>query len=189
MLHRDYPPLGGYGWPPPPLAEVRARWARWTCLAAAVLSVLALVAFVIDHDDPHPGLSDRAWLTLGLAALLLVLLSVHHYAGGARRLLRALVEYALVALLAVLLTITALPAPNRAPANQPAANHAPAQPPAASQPADPQATATSDGCPPVRQVPAWLACLWRQANPPEPKPTKSQAMPALPLPLSIRRSQ
>jgi hypothetical protein len=179
MLRRDYPPIGAYDWPPPPLSEVRARWLRWACLAVAALGVLALVAFVISHDDPHPGLSDRAWLTLGAAALLLVALSVHHYAGGARRLLRALAEYAVVALLAVLLTLTALPAATRPAANQPAAtqpaqqsaaNRArpPARPPA-THPAGSQASGAGEGCPPVKQLPAWLACLWHQANPPQPQ--------------------
>jgi hypothetical protein len=179
MLGRDYPPLGAYGWPPPPLAEVRARWLRWASLAVAALGVLALVAFVISHDDPRqPGLSDRAWLTLGLAAMLLVLLAVHHYAGGPRRLLRALTEYAVVALLAVLLTITAQPAATRPaatqPAQQPAANRArpPSRPPA-NHAAGPQATGAGEGCPPVKQLPAWLACLWHQANPPQPPPPPS----------------
>jgi hypothetical protein len=192
MLRRDYPPIGAYGWPPPPLAEVRARWARWACLAVAAFAVLALVAFVLSHDDPHPGLSDRAWLTLGAAALLLVALSVHHYAGGARRLLRALTEYAVVALLAVLLTLTALPAPdqpaaNRAPAQQPAVNRPrpPARPPA-NRPAGPQATGAGDGCPAVKQLPGWLACLWRQANPPEPKSEQGRAMPSSPAPPTWR---
>src|SRR4029450_11561259 len=117
MLRRDYRPIGAYGWPPPPIREVQARWLRWTllavaplavvarcslvishrapaptpgvaarwlrwpCLAGPALAVLARVSFVISHDDPRkPGLSDRAWLTLAAAALLLGALSVHHYA-------------------------------------------------------------------------------------------------------------
>jgi hypothetical protein len=179
MLRRQPFHPGYYDWPPPSLAEVRARWLWWLCLAVASVGVLALVAFVLSHDDPRqPGLADRAWLTLGLAAVLLVLLAVHYYAGGARRLLRALVEYAVVALLAVLLTLSALPAATRPATNQPAANRAPAQhsaanparPPSrppANRPASPPAKAAGDGCPAVVKVPAWLACLWRQANPPE----------------------
>jgi hypothetical protein len=185
MLRRDYPPIGAYGWPPPPLAEVRARWARWACLAAAAFAVLALVAFVLSHDDPRqPGLSDRAWLTLAAAALLLVLLAVHHRL-GALALLRALTEYAVVALLAVLLTLTALPATEPA-ANAPAAGRAPAQqqaanpgrPPSrlpANRPPAAPADRAGDGCPPVKRVPAWLACLWRQANPPPTAPTQAPA--------------
>jgi hypothetical protein len=181
MLRRDYPPAGAYGWPPPTVREVQARWLRWACLAVAGLAVLALVSFVIGHDDPRqPGLSDRAWLTLGLAALLLVALSVHHYAGGPRRLVRALTEYAVVALLAVLLTVTALPTTNQPAAQQSAANQ-PAQ-----QPASPRAKGAGDGCPPVKRVLAWLACLWRQANPPEPKPEHGRAMPFSPAPPTRR---
>jgi hypothetical protein len=180
-----HPPGGYYDWPPPPLAEVRARWLRWLALAAVSAVVLALVAFVIGHDDPRqPGLSNRSWLTLGLAALLLVLLGIH-YRLGTRALLRAVTEYAVVALLAVLLTLTALPAPPAGQAaKQPAAKPAPAQQSAANRahppttlprttrppanPAGPAANRGGEGCPAVVQVPAWLACLWRQANPPEP---------------------
>jgi hypothetical protein len=188
MLRRDYPPIGPYGWPPPTVREVQARWARWACLAVAGLAVLALVAFVIGHDDPRqPGLSDRAWLTLAAAALLLVALGVHHYAGGARRLLRALAECAVVALLAVLLTVTALPAADQAAAQQSAANQPAATRPPANQPG-PAAGRAGNGCPPVKQVHAWLACLWRQANPPDPKREQQQAraMPLSPAPPTRR---
>jgi hypothetical protein len=185
---------GYYDWPPPPLREVRRRWLRWLGLAAASLAVLALVTFVIGHDDPRqPGLSDRAWLTLTAAALLLVALGLHHRL-GALALLRALAEYAVVALLAVLLTTTALPAATqpsnqpagRAPAQQSAAN--PARPPSR-PPANPTSTPAgraSDGCPPVKRVPAWLACLWRQANPPEPNKEQGRAMPLSPAPPTWR---
>jgi hypothetical protein len=175
MLRRDYPPIGAYGWPPPPLSQVRARWLRWLGLTAVVAAVLALVAFVIDHDDPRqPGLSDRAWLTLAAAAVLLVALGLHYRRGGLA-LLRAMSEYAVVALLAVLLTLTALPAP---PAEQSAANRPrpPANRPAAT-PAGPQAKGAGAGCPAVVQVPAWLACLWHQANPPEPAAPSTRRTP------------
>jgi hypothetical protein len=191
MLRRDYQPLGAYGWPPPPLLEVRARWLRWLGLAAIIGAVLALVAFVIDHDDPQPGLSVRAWLTLGAAAVLLVALGLH-YRLGALALLRAVAQYAVVALLAVLLTLTALPAPPDPPrgaANRPAAGRAPAQqstanrarPPAArppaNRPADPQAKGGGAGCPAVVKVHAWLACLWRHANPPAPPAPQTRRTP------------
>jgi amino acid transporter len=182
MLRRQ-PFHGGYlDWPPPSLAEVRARWLWWLCLAVASVGVLALVAFVLSHDDPRqPGLSDRGWGTLAAAALLLVLLSIHHR-HGAGRLVRAIAEYAVVALLAVLLTITALPA-----ADQPAGKQSAAKQPAGKQ-AGTAAKVGGDGCPPVKQVHAWLACLWRQANPPDPKPTKGHAMPLSPAPLSTWRT-
>jgi hypothetical protein len=186
MLRRP-PGRGYYDWPPPPLAEVRARWLRWLGLIAVGVAVLALVAFVISHDDPRqPGLSDRAWLTLTAAALLLVALGLHHRL-GALALLRALTEYAVVALLAVLLTVTALPAATQQTANAPAANRAPAQqaatparPPANRPPANRltgvPAKGAGDGCPTVKQLPAWLACLWRHANPPT-EPTQGPAGP------------
>jgi hypothetical protein len=166
---------GYYDWPPPTLREVRRRWLRWLGLAAASLGVLALVTFVIGHDDPRqPGLSNRAWLTLTAAALLLVALGLHHRL-GALALLRALTEYAVVALLAVLLTITALPV-----ADQPAGKQS------AAKQAGQAAKAAGGGCPAVLRVPAWLACLWRQANPPDPKPTKGRALPHSPVPAARR---
>jgi hypothetical protein len=173
MLRRP-PGRGYYDWPPPSLAEVRSRWLRWLCLGIATAGVLALVSFVLGHDDAHPGLSDRGWFTLAAAALLLVLLGVHHRL-GALALLRALAEYAVVALLAVLLTITA----TGYGAGQPAAN------PPAAKPAGTAAKTGGDGCPPVKQVGAWLACLWRQANPPPPKPKQGPAMAPAP---STRRT-
>ena len=178
---------GYYDWPPPTLREVRARWLRWLGLAAVSVAVLALVAFVIDHDDPQPGLSDRAWLTLAAAAVLLVALGIH-YRRGSLALLRAVAEYATVALLAVLLTITAQPAP-AAPPGQAAKQQA-AKPPAAEQPAGrvgAAGTATGDGCPPVRQMFAWVGCLWRQANPPaSTTPKQGRAMPLSPAPPARR---
>jgi hypothetical protein len=100
----------------------------------------------------------------------------------------------------VLLTITALPATQpaadrpaagRAPAQQPAANPArpPSRPPArlpANRPTSTRAGRAGDGCPPVKRVPAWLACLWRQANPPEPNQENGHAMPLSPAPPTWR---
>jgi hypothetical protein len=101
-----------------------------------------------------------------------------------------------VALLAVLLTITALPAATQPAADRPAADRAPAQQSAANParpPSRPPANPTStpagragDGCPPVKRVHAWLACLWRQANPPEPNKEQGRAMPLPPAPPTWR---
>jgi hypothetical protein len=151
MPHHDYPP-GGY-WPSAPLPAqpgIRSRRLLLLCMAAVAVFVLA---FVLDNDDPRqPGLSPRSWLMLALSAVLLVLLSLHHRY-GARQLVRTLAEYALVALLAVLVTLTALPAANQPPSK-----------PAAGRKATAAAKAAGDACPPAWQVPAWLACWWQQAN-------------------------
>jgi hypothetical protein len=74
-----------------------------------MVGFLAVVAYVFGHDDPRPGLSDRGWLTVVLAAVVMVLLTVHRASSGRpprAPLARALVEYAVVALLAVLLATT-----------------------------------------------------------------------------------
>jgi hypothetical protein len=171
---------GGYDdWPGPSLAEVQARWLRWLWPAVTVAGFLALVAYVLSYDDPRPGLSDRGWLILTLAALLLVALSIHR-SRGTWRLVGALTEYAVVALLAVLLTLTALPG-----AHPPTGKQAPGKPPAVKRStgkqAGPAAKGAGGGCPAVVKVPAWLACLWRQANPPPPAtPDKARALPRSP---------
>jgi hypothetical protein len=194
MLRR-HAPWGGYddrgyygglfdrGWPPPTLMEVRARWLAWLWRLALAGGFLAVASHVLGHDDPRPGLSDRSWLTLGLAAALVGLLSVHRLAGVVP-LLRALAEYAVVALLVVLLAT----GPG---ALAPAAKR-PAHPPGrAGQRAAATAKQASHDCPPVRQVPAWVACLWRQAqraHQPTPKP-KPKARAISPTPtLPARRS-
>jgi hypothetical protein len=168
-----HPPGGYYDWPPPTIDEGQARWARWArwaCLAAVGVGVLALVAFVVEHDPPGPGLSTPSWLMLLAAAVLLVVLSVRYHAAGAWPLARTLAEYATVALLAVLLTLATT-----------------------GQQADPAATAparaTGAGCPPVRQLPAWVACLWHQANPPPAPPTTTggRALAPSPTTLTTRR--
>ncbi len=108
-----------------------------------------MLGAVLLSDDPHPGLSRRGWLTLTLAALLLVQLSIHRRGGG-RWLARVTAEYAVVALLAVLLA-TAVAGELRPAANQPAGRPTTA------------ATTAAGACPSPAQVPAWLACIWRQA--------------------------
>jgi hypothetical protein len=80
--------------------------ARWWWPISAVLGFLAVVGYVLGHDDPAPSLSNRGWLTVVLAAVVVVLLTVHRAGrGGPPRapLARALAEYAVVALLAALL--------------------------------------------------------------------------------------
>jgi hypothetical protein len=79
--------------------------ARWWWPISAIVGFLTVVGYVLGHD-PQPGLSNRGWLTVVLAAVVVLLLTAHR-AGRGRPprapLARALTEYAVVALLAVLL--------------------------------------------------------------------------------------
>jgi hypothetical protein len=77
--------------------------ARWWWPTLAVAGFLAVVVYVTGHD---PSLSQRGLLTIALAALVVVLLTIHRTAGPSR-LARAAAEYTAVALLAALLTLTA----------------------------------------------------------------------------------
>jgi hypothetical protein len=81
-----------------------ARW-WWPLLALAGFG--AVTGFLLGHDHPDPGLSTRGLLTIALAALVVVLLTVHR-AAGPSRLTRAVAEYSVVALLTVLLATTGL---------------------------------------------------------------------------------
>jgi hypothetical protein len=123
------------------------RRTRWLWLPPLAAGFLAVFGWVLAHD-PGPGLalSDRGWLELALAGLLVLLLSLHR-SDSTVRLLRMLGEYAAVALLAVLLVTPAGVQP--APASQPPAARARAA-----------AEIAGDTCPPVAQFPAWVACLW-----------------------------
>jgi hypothetical protein len=69
---------------------------------------LAVTGFVLRHDDPAPGLSWRGLLTVALAAAVVGLLTLHRRYGP-RPLARALAEYAVVFLLAVLVATTGVP--------------------------------------------------------------------------------
>jgi hypothetical protein len=106
-------PLHQTGWTPlvdpgpRPLQVVRSV-GRWLWPTLAVGGFLALTGFVLGHDDPAPGLSGRGLLTVALAAAVVVLLTVHRRYGP-RPLARALAEYAVVFLLAVLVAITGVP--------------------------------------------------------------------------------
>jgi hypothetical protein len=77
--------------------------ARWWWPTVAVTSFLAIAVYVTGHD---PGLSQRGLLTIALAALVVVLLSIHRSAGPGA-LARAAAEYTTVALLAALLALAA----------------------------------------------------------------------------------
>jgi hypothetical protein len=162
------------GWDPlpdPGPLPLRAAGSlyRWWWPISAIVGFLAVVAYVVTHD-PQPGLSDRGWLTVVLAAVVVLLLTVHRASRGrlARApLVRALAEYAVVALLAVLL---ATPGAGQQPAERvqdgagrrqsterPADRHQPAE----------HADTAADRRPGIMRVVTgvgdWLARLWRDA--------------------------
>jgi hypothetical protein len=109
---------------------------------------LAVAGFVLGHDDPAPGLSQRGLVTIALAALVVVMLTIHR-AAGPGPLFRALAEYTVVALLAMLLVTTGLDA-DQPPAGTKQASVAPDRRPALVK--------TLDG---FRD---WLAGWWRWAD-------------------------
>jgi hypothetical protein len=81
---------------------------RWLWPTLAVSGFLAVTGFVLRHDDPAPGLSGRGLLTVALAAAVVGLLTLHRRYGP-QPLAQALVEYAVVFLLAVLVATTGVP--------------------------------------------------------------------------------
>jgi peptidoglycan/LPS O-acetylase OafA/YrhL len=150
MLRRTDPsaPIG-WGMPHPALQRPAGRITertRWLWLVPLVVGFLTVFGWVASHD-PGKGLalSNRGWLTIAAAAVLLVLLSVHRN-DGFGHLVRMVAEYAVVAVLCVLLATAA-------------AGGQHAQGTTARAQAGPGA-----GCPPVLQVRAWLTCLWHQAS-------------------------
>jgi len=140
---------------PLPLQAARS-FGRWWWPTLAIGGFLAVVVYVADHD--HPGLSQRGLLTIALAAVVVVLLTIHRRYGPGP-LARAVTEYTVVALLATLLA-AAGGTTDQQPAN-----------PAASTEARAEAAAGA-----VR----WLVDLWRQADQ-QAKPANSEAMAARPL--------
>jgi hypothetical protein len=92
---------------PHPLHAARSI-GRWLWPTLAVGGFLAVTSFVLRHDDPAPGLSGRGLLTVALAAAVVALLALHRRYGP-RPLARALFEYAVVFLLALLVATTGVP--------------------------------------------------------------------------------
>jgi hypothetical protein len=105
-------PAPGWGQPFPgwnPLIDngplplrVASSIARWWWPILALASFAAVTGLVLGHDHPAPGLSTRGLITIALAALVVVLLTLHR-AAGPGPLARAVAEYAVVAVLAGLL--------------------------------------------------------------------------------------
>jgi hypothetical protein len=101
------------GWAPlvdhGPLTLQTARSVgRWLWFTLAVSGFVLVTGFVLGHDDPVPGLSLRGLLTIALAAAVVVLLTIRRTAGPGP-LIRALFEYTVVFLLAVLIATTGIP--------------------------------------------------------------------------------
>jgi hypothetical protein len=142
-------PPGAYDTAPLPGPGRLTERTRWLWLVPLVIGFLTLLGWVASHD-PGPGLalSNRGWLTIAAAAVLMGLLSVHRN-DGLRHLARMVAEYAVVAVLATLVATSAGVA-----GQTPAAPHTRAQ-----------ARAQAAGaCPSVLQARAWLTCLWHQAS-------------------------
>jgi hypothetical protein len=92
-------PLVDHGPLPLRAASSIARW-WWPILALAGFGTVT--GLVLAHDHPAPGLSTRGLVTIALAALVVVLLTLRR-AAGPGPLARAVAEYAVVAVLAGLL--------------------------------------------------------------------------------------
>jgi hypothetical protein len=156
--------------------------ARWWWPTAAVSGLVAVVIYVLGHDDPAPGLSQRGLLTVALAALVMVLLTIHRRYGP-RSLARAVLEYAVVALLATLLAAAGGTAVDQQSTDRPTRVEGQAQAAAG----DDQPALIRAGAKVVRGVTGaaravagavrWLVDLWRQADQ-QATPPKGEAMAA-----------
>ena len=118
-------PLVDHG--PLPLQTARSV-GRWLWPTLSVGGFLLVTGFVFGHDDPTPGLSLRGLCTIALAAAVVILLTIRRTAGPGP-LARALFEYAVVFLLAVLVATTGVDVDQA-----PAGGDAPARPGSAAGP-------------------------------------------------------
>jgi hypothetical protein len=164
-------PLIDHGPLPLPL-RMAGSVARWWWPTLTLAGVGTVVGIVLGHDDPTtPGLSTRALATIALAALVVVLLTIHRTAGPGA-LARAAAEYTVVALLAGLLATGGAVADQQPtdPTKPSKPNRANAQAAAGDdQPAVLRAVTTvlRAGAAAVRAVTGaarWLINLWRQAD-------------------------
>jgi hypothetical protein len=113
---------------PLPLQTARSV-GRWLWFTLAVGGFLLVTAFMLAHDDPTPGLSVRGLVTIALAAAVVVLLTIRR-AAGPGPLARAMAEYAVVFLLAVLIATTGISLDQPPAADGKTASVAPDQRPA-----------------------------------------------------------
>jgi hypothetical protein len=145
--------------------------ARWWWPMSAIVGFLTVVGYVLARDDLRPGLSDRGWLTLVLAAVVVILLTVHRASRGRpprAPLARALAEYVVVALLTVLLATASAGQP-AGRAEDGAGRRQSTEQPAQRRPSAEQADAGGADRRPeivrlVTGVGGWLAGLWHTAD-------------------------
>jgi hypothetical protein len=174
--------------------------ARWWWPILALTGFAAVTGLVLSHDHPAPGLSTRGLVTIALAALVVVLLTLHR-AAGTGPLARAVAEYTVVAVLAGLLVANLggltqqLSNPTGPAAKTEARQAAPTTPnleadqdrPGVLRVAAAVARAVTKTIRAVTGAAGWLVDLWRQADaktdrrPNRSSPTtKSQAIPPSP---------
>jgi hypothetical protein len=151
--------------------------ARWWWPILALAGFAAVAGLVLGHDHPAPGLSIRGLITIALAALVVVLLTLRR-AAGPGPLTRAVAEYAVVAILAGLLVadvggVTQPPSGSATPAAEAEARQAaPAKPnleagqnrPRVFRVAAAVARAVTKTIRAVTGAAGWLVDLWRQAD-------------------------
>ena len=99
------PPAWGQPLDDPLALRAAGTVGRWLWPTLSVGGFLLVTGFVLGHDDPTPGLSLQGLLTIALAAAVVILLTIRRTAGTGP-LTRALFEYAVVFLLAVLVATT-----------------------------------------------------------------------------------
>jgi hypothetical protein len=175
------------GWAPlvdpgPRPLRAASSVARWWWPMAAVSGFLAVVAYTAGHDDAAPGLSHRGLLTIALAAVMVVLLTMHRRY-GAGSLTRAVAEYAVVALLATLLAPSGGTAAYQGPNNRPTRVEAEAaagdEQPAVIQAGAKVVRGVTGAARAVAGAVRWLVDLWRRAGQ-QATPPKGEAMATSP---------
>jgi hypothetical protein len=163
-----------------PLQAARSV-GRWLWPTLAVSSFLAVAAYTFGHDDPTRGLSPRGTLTVALAALVVVLLTIHRRYGP-RSLARAVAEYTVVALLTTLLAAAGDTAVDQQPADRPtrvqAQSAAGEDQPALFRAATTVGRAVTRPARALAGAVRWLVNLWRQAD--QQARPKGEAMAAQP---------
>jgi hypothetical protein len=175
------------GWAPlvdpgPRSLQVTRSLGRWWWPILAVGGFLAVVVQVFDHDHSPSGLSPRGLLTVALAVVVTILLTIHRRHGPGP-LARAVAEYTVVALLAGLLATTGVGV-DQPEAHQAASGQTRTQAAAGeNQPAVIRAVTKvlRAGAALVRGVTGavrWLVDLWHRAD--QQATAKGEAMAVLP---------